>query len=278
MAIVAVASASGSPGVSTLCVGLAMVWPRPVILVEADPTGGTGVLAGYFRGQQDAAGLVELVMAHRQGSLADALPGMLIPLGDGQAGVLVGIKAHEQAVGLPPLWSDLAAELRDLSHRTGQDVIVDVGRLGLDGAAHPLVSAADVVLLLVNNTLPGLAALRSWAAWFVTEAGPGHAVRVVTAGPRQTYTPSDIAATLGLPVLDAVPWQPDAARVLSEGAGFTGRRPLGARASDFATSSWVRGIAALGESIRALCAAGPVMPEPAASGAGPGNQEVSRHD
>ena len=42
MAIVCLASASGSPGVTTTAVGMAFSWPRPVLLVEADPTGGSG--------------------------------------------------------------------------------------------------------------------------------------------------------------------------------------------------------------------------------------------
>ena len=41
MAVVALASASGSPGVTTTALGLALLWPRPVLLVEADPTGGS---------------------------------------------------------------------------------------------------------------------------------------------------------------------------------------------------------------------------------------------
>ena len=48
--VVALASASGSPGVTTTALGMALLWPRPVLLVEADPTGGSGLLAGYFRG------------------------------------------------------------------------------------------------------------------------------------------------------------------------------------------------------------------------------------
>jgi hypothetical protein len=251
------------------------------------------VLAGFFRGQQDAAGLVELVMAHRQGHLSTALPGMLIRLGESRAGVLVGIKAHEQSVGLPLLWSDLAIELRDLGHRTGQDTIVDVGRLGLDGAAYPLVAAADVVVLLVNNSLPGLAALRSWASGFAGEAGVGHAVRVVTAGARQTYTPADIAATLGIWVLGSVPWRPDAARVLSEGASFTGRPVFGSKGgSSFAASPLMRGIAALGEGVRSLCTVDQQASEATVPGEGadgqdrqdrvhdgaPDIREVSRHD
>ena len=46
MAVVCLTSASGSPGVTATAVGLAFCWPRPVLLVEADPTGGSGILAG----------------------------------------------------------------------------------------------------------------------------------------------------------------------------------------------------------------------------------------
>ena len=49
MAIVVLTSASGSPGVTTTAVGMAFSWPRPVLLVEADPTGGSGILAGTSR-------------------------------------------------------------------------------------------------------------------------------------------------------------------------------------------------------------------------------------
>jgi hypothetical protein len=53
MAVIALASASGSPGVTTTALGLALLWPRPVLLIEADPTGGSGLLAGYFRGTRE---------------------------------------------------------------------------------------------------------------------------------------------------------------------------------------------------------------------------------
>ena len=38
MAIITLCSASGSPGVTTTALGLALSWTRPVILVEADAT------------------------------------------------------------------------------------------------------------------------------------------------------------------------------------------------------------------------------------------------
>ena len=59
-----------------------MTWPRPVLLVEADPAGSSALAAGYFRGQVDHAGLVDLVMAHRSGLLSEALPRMVMPVQD----------------------------------------------------------------------------------------------------------------------------------------------------------------------------------------------------
>ena len=72
MAVIALTSASGSPGVTTTALGLALLWPRPVLLVEADPTGGSGLLAGYFRGTREYdGGLIELALT--SSSIHDAL-------------------------------------------------------------------------------------------------------------------------------------------------------------------------------------------------------------
>ena len=83
MALIVLTSAAGSPGVTTTAVGLALTWPRPVLLVEADPTGGSAVLAGYLpRQHRPPGGLIDLAWAHRQGSLAAALPGLTMPIPD----------------------------------------------------------------------------------------------------------------------------------------------------------------------------------------------------
>ena len=45
MAILLLASASGAPGVTTLGVGLALCWPRSVLLADCDPGAHQAVLA-----------------------------------------------------------------------------------------------------------------------------------------------------------------------------------------------------------------------------------------
>lgn len=249
MAIFALTYGCCSPGVTTLGVALTLSWPRPVTLVEADPTGGSGILAGYFRGMVDHPGLIDLVMAHRQGRLASALPSVLLPVPDTNAHILVGSRAHEQSVGLTELWDPLLPVLRDLA-ATGQDVIVDAGRLGLDGSPSPLVFGADVTALVSRSSLPALAGARSWAATLRERAAAAGCVLV---GEGRPYRAGEVRRVLGLPMFGSVAWDPQAAEVFSEGAPYPGRGLVGGGAAAkrrFARSAWYRSVLALGESLR----------------------------
>jgi hypothetical protein len=145
MALIVLTSASGSPGVTTTALGLALTWVRPVLLVEADPTGGSGLLAGYFRGQAaPTQSLIDLAFAHRAGELAQAIPAVSMQVPDTSVTMIAGTTAHGQARSLESLWEPLAAVLKGLD-ALGQDVIVDAGRLGLAGAPEPLLFAGRPV-------------------------------------------------------------------------------------------------------------------------------------
>jgi cellulose biosynthesis protein BcsQ len=77
MAVIVLASASGSPGVSTTALGLTLNWHRPVLLVDADPTGSSSVFAGYFHGTQEpTGGLINSMprMSVRTFEIRDAAP------------------------------------------------------------------------------------------------------------------------------------------------------------------------------------------------------------
>ena len=120
MAVIALGSAAGSPGVTTSALGLALTWPRPVLLIEADPTGGSAMLAGFFRGTTaHTAGLIDLAWAQREGLLTDALAELPMPIPDSSASLLPGIRSHTQAGSLAALWEPLAAALKRL-HDTGR--------------------------------------------------------------------------------------------------------------------------------------------------------------
>ena len=101
MSIIVLTSASGSPGVTTTVMGLALAWPRPVLVVEADPTGGSGILAGHFKGQvAHAQGLIELAMAQRQDLVAAELPRQLLDIPGSGAKLRAGSRSHAQAGSL----------------------------------------------------------------------------------------------------------------------------------------------------------------------------------
>lgn len=215
MAVVAFCSASGSPGVTTTAVAMALSWSRPVLLIEADPTGGSGILAGFLRGTTEyEAGLIELALSPV--GVAEALRETVRPLAP-NVSYVAGLRAHTQASALGDLWEPLAVALADLESN-GQDVIIDAGRLGLAGSPRPLLERADLSLILTRTTLPALAGARSWAE-AVRRPGTGWAhPGVCLIGEGQPYRAAEVTKVLGLPVVADLPDCPEAAAVYHRGA------------------------------------------------------------
>lgn len=227
MAVIALTSASGSPGVTTTALGLALSWPRPVLLVEADPTGGSGILAGFFRGTRPyGAGLIELALSSY--SVSDALASAVEPIEGSPAAFIAGTRSHAQSTGLRDLWDPLSEALAELES-TGQDVIVDGGRLGLVGAPEPLLAAADLTLLVTRTTLPALAAARSWADT-INQGSSWPDPAALLIGEGQPYSATEVTKVLDLPIVAAIADDPDAAAVYFRGASPPKRFETGALA------------------------------------------------
>lgn len=244
MAVITLCSASGSPGVSTTVLGLALSWPRPVLLVEADPTGGSSLLAGYFRGTRPyEAGLIELALSALD--LRDAVADVARPVDGTTVSYIAGTRSHGQAAGLGDLWEALARVLADLDD-TGTDVLVDAGRLGLAGSPAPLLSGSDLTLLVCRTRLPDLSAARSWAETLRQAAGtPWRNPGVLLVGEGQPYRAAEISRVLGLPVVAAVADDPRAAAVFHHGAAPPRR---------FDTGPLARSLAATAEAVGATIA------------------------
>lgn len=222
MALIAITSANGSPGVTTSALALALTWPRPVVLVDADPTGARAIPAGYLRGGElpISRTLVDLAISMRQGTLVDDIPDTVFTLPDSTVQVLPGPLNQHQAQALDLLWDPLASALKALE-RTGQDVIVDVGRLGLHGSAAPLLAAADLALLTTRTNLPALVAASTWAHALrgtFEQAGASSSLAALVVGESRPYGAGDVAKVLQLPVVARLAWDPDSASVYSEGA------------------------------------------------------------
>jgi hypothetical protein len=226
MALIVLTSANGSPGVTTAALGLALAWPRPVILIDADPTGACAIPSGYFRGEDlgHDPTLVDLSVSHRDGTLSIDLPRMLMTLPGSDVQFLPGLLSHSQAASMGPVWAPLCYALRSLD-AAGRDVIVDGGRLGLTGSPVPLLYGADMTLLVLRATLPALRAAATWAET-LTEAITAHqgvttTLGALTVGAKTldstTYSARTIARTLRIPVLATVSDDPAGAEVLSLG-------------------------------------------------------------
>lgn len=220
MALIVITSASGSPGVTATSLGLALTASRPTLVVEADPTGGAAMLAGYLRGGTTPPdSLIDLAVANRHGALAEALPRMTVKVSE-KVSIVPGIRSHTQAKSLKALWEPLAIVLRGLE-RTGQDVIVDAGRLGLQGSPEPLIHAADLCLLATRSNLVSLSAAKSWSESLLDgfqRVGGASSLGVLMIGEGDPYRAREVRSVLKIPVTASLAWDPDAARVFSHGS------------------------------------------------------------
>lgn len=210
MAVYGFTSAAGAPGVTTTVLGLASEWPGEVLLIDADPVGGSPILAGYFGGTVAHPGtLVELWSAHRQGALATAVRELPLRLSE-TASLIPGPAGAAQAGGLTDLWPALAAQARALSS-IGVDVLIDLGRLGHQHFATPMARAADELVLVLRSDLPSVAAAS--AAQLPVDV-PARALLV---GSTRPYSASAVASVIKRDVTITVPWLPEEAAVLSHG-------------------------------------------------------------
>ncbi len=154
MSLIAVCADKGSPGVTTAALALAATWPRPIALAELDPSGGdlalrlTDPVGRYVLAARPS---VLTWAAARLGSTAETVWGHCQTV----AGlpVLRGMAGAEQAVGLAPLWPELAGQLQAVA---GGDVLADLGRLLPDGPVLPVAAAADLVVVVAAGTVDGL--------------------------------------------------------------------------------------------------------------------------
>ncbi|GAA1435904.1 hypothetical protein GCM10009616_34250 [Microlunatus lacustris] len=247
MALIVLASASGSPGVTTAALALSLAWPQPTLLVEADPTGGSAILAGWFQGHPPHnRGLVNLAIAHRQGELGTALAAATIKIPDTDVQLLAGLRSHRQVPSAAALWEPLGRTLLELDD-TGTDVIIDAGRLGMVGAPLPLLQAADVVLLTTRTTLPAISSARSWARSLtddLTATGAADKLGLLLVGEGRTFSAKEVTSVLGLPVVASLAWDPVSAETF-----HLGRAP---RKRRFDTGSLGRSIRAAVSAIHAL--------------------------
>lgn len=229
MTTVAVCSAKGSPGVSTACLALSLMWPKPMVLVDADPAGGD-LLPGFFRGEQPAGrGVLALTLDARNSSMRELLWLQVLPMTDSKTWLLPGVSSPRQLRSVD--WAQLAATLPGLQYQLAPvDALSDLGRLRPENEAarpgspgpEPLLQAADLVVIALGGSLAAVRAaqLRVEQLRALLGDGPGRAGRLVgvLVGRPRPYGEAEIGRALGIPVVARLPHDTRTADTLMAGA------------------------------------------------------------
>lgn len=215
MSLVTVTSAKGSPGVTTICLQLAIrvadavgsmapsgpAAPSHVVLAECDPSGGD--LAARL-GLSPLPGLASFALASRH--LARA-PGVIehctrLRTHPG-VHVLSGVAGPQQGAALASLSDRLPSSLSEIEGIT----IVDVGRrVPGDRLQQHLLSQAPLRLLVGRVDAGSVVHLRAAAE---VARGQSIALELLAVG-RDPYPPRDVARLLDVPLFGTVPLAPDA--------------------------------------------------------------------
>lgn len=194
MALIAVASAKGSPGATTASLLIGALWPRQVVVAECDPAGGD--VAHRMPGPDGRPldpqqGMLSLVAAGRR----SLHPGLLAAHTQqivGGLDVLSGVMVPEQAGALAQQWERLA----DLFARLpGTDVVADLGRIGAATPQNVLLASAAAIVLVVGTVPSEVVHLRErLRAVHEAHGGPmGAPIHVlVVAAPKRSRTVKEV--------------------------------------------------------------------------------------
>lgn len=239
MALIALGSAKGAPGVTTTAVAMAQVWPRRCIVADIDPLGGDLALR-YRRADGEPldaeTGLLSLAAAVRTGGTT-SVDDHVQHTQNGLE-VLAGVTSPQQVRGLGPSWPHIAATLATIPQT---DVIVDCGRISPGSPTMAVVERADAFVMLTRSTLEEVAHLRERLTTMRDTLRLGHldsaavGIAVVT-NMRDNRSAADAAQLLessGLKVanLGTVADDPKAAEALRSGRHGNLRRTLLLRSS-----------------------------------------------
>jgi hypothetical protein len=224
MAVVILTSSSGSPGVTTLGIGLALTWPRSVILADCDPGAHQAVLAGFLAGRSAGGkGLLRVAEAHRdRRPLREVIVDQCDVLAEDPGHrrlFLPGFTRPGSARHFGGVWGDLAEAFDRLSD-TGYDVIIDAGRLDVQGLPAPLVERASLTCLVLRSSLRAVMSTRVHLPTvrdhprLAESAGP---LGLILVGESDPYSGTEVGKALGVPVVGVVAHDPHAAAHLSDG-------------------------------------------------------------
>ena len=229
--LIALASVKGSPGVTSTALALAAVWPRPVVLLEADPAGGD--LAYRCRAAHGGTvsanrGLLRLAAAVRGGTPSPDVvfdESQLLACG---VNLIQGVTSSAQARGLAALWQTIGQACTTAE----VDVIADLGRLDRASVVMPLAQAAHHLLPVASTSLESVMHLTEGLndiAGGIAQHGTVN-ISPILVGPdahaaRDCADLDDLLTRAGLPITPTqpMPYDPKALQRLEQGERAVGR-------------------------------------------------------
>lgn len=235
MATVTLLSLGHSPGTTTAAVALTSRWPRRAVLVEADTSVTSAVLAGRLRGAHPhERGLTALAGAAQHDRLGpEALWSQTLELA-AERWLIPGFSTLGAARGAASFWGPLAGALSAVAE-TQAEVIIDLGRCPAADPRIVLAAGADLVLVVTGCSLPAIAATLAPATPQSTALGEltellgdlGHAdalrlLAIDTAA--ENYSATEITAATGTPVIATLPFTPSGVAEFASGAPAARRR------------------------------------------------------
>jgi MinD-like ATPase involved in chromosome partitioning or flagellar assembly len=202
MAVIALVSAKGSPGVTTTASALgaaAACRGESALVVELDPSGGDVAMLCDRIGE---TALVALAEELRHGTPAtDTIPAHAVEAPPGVPAVLAPPGANEASGVIGSFEDRWLPALRGAA----ETVVVDAGRWEPRGSTARRIAGADVVGLVCRATAPSVEhARRAMDAVRGTARCP---VAVVVVGARP-YPGEEVAAALDLPLAGVLAWDP----------------------------------------------------------------------
>lgn len=257
MGVYALTSMAGAPGVTTTAVAWATLSERPTLLIEADPVGGSAVLAGRLGGRVAAERTV-LWLAEPSDDFSDHVWDQTIELPGTQSGwVVPGLASPAMARGLSVAWPDIAARLAAMSTASGVDVVVDMGRWGMAHSPVGLLPHVDALVVMTDPRLPSLGATGRGLEVMDASMNPVVVERTVVlpvlrrwswraedrwAWRERPYRPRELRKLFGeRPVLPGIPFRPVDAAVYSDDGAIPSGHDRGTYASSIrSTVSHVR--------------------------------------
>lgn len=168
--LISLCSSKGAPGITSTALALAAVWPRPVLLLEADPAGGD--LA--YRCQSASGGPLAtspsvLSLASAAGSSSvGSVAAFTQELACGVS-IVQGVGSPAQSRGLASLWGTIAQMCR----ASDVDVIADLGRIDRASPVLPLAAGSDRLLVVASASMDSLMHTRATIAEIAGAIAPG---------------------------------------------------------------------------------------------------------